>query len=64
MNNEYVIWGKQQSNDFEEVLYTKATTLKEAQHWIKKVGAFYSIKDARIQVIDFATPVNFGLTLN
>jgi hypothetical protein len=64
MKNEYVIWGKQSGKDNEEILYTKALTLKDAQTWLKRLVSLYAIQDARIQTIDFSQPLDFTKTLN
>ena len=64
MKNEYVIWGKQSGKDNEEILYSKALTLKDAQTWLKRLVSLYAIQDARIQTIDFSEPLDFTKTLN
>jgi hypothetical protein len=63
MNNEYIIWGKQSGNDKEEILYSKATSQEQAELWIKRLVSLYGVKDTRIQIIDFKTPINFIETI-
>ena len=55
MKTEYVIWGIEPKNDFESILYTKATDLEQAERVIWLLENSHGCKKCRIQVIDFNT---------
>lgn len=55
MKREYVIWGIEPKNNFESILYTKATNLGQAETVVYMLETRYGCKKCRIQVIDFST---------
>jgi hypothetical protein len=58
MKNEYVIWGIKPGNNFEEILYTKATNLGIAETVVYMLETRYQCKKCRIQVLNFNTDFN------
>lgn len=55
MKREYVIWGIDPQNDFESILYTKATSLYEANRVLWLLESAHGCKNCRVQIIDFST---------
>jgi hypothetical protein len=55
MEKEFVIWGIDPKNDYESILYTKATSLDQAKTVVYMLESRYDCKKCRIQVIDFNT---------
>jgi hypothetical protein len=58
IKKEFVIWGIDPNNDFESVLYTKATDLEQAERVIWLLENSHGCKNCRIQVIDFNNDFN------
>lgn len=58
MKNEYIIWGIKPENNFEEILYTKATNLGQAEIVCFMLETKYQCKKCRIQILDFNTDFN------
>lgn len=55
MKKEFVIWGIDPKNDFESILYTKSTSLDEANRVLWLLESAYGCKNCRVQIIDFST---------
>jgi len=51
---EYIVWGIAPKKDYEEPLYSKARSLKEAEEVKKKLEKDYKCKRCRIQVLDIS----------
>ena len=49
---EFVIWGVPPNKTDEELIYTKATSMKDAEDYIKIFTEQYGVTKARIQVLD------------
>lgn len=64
MSNEYIIWGKNDDNQNEQILYTKAQSYNQAKEIIKILEKDFNCFDCRIQVIDFKTKIDFTKTIN
>jgi hypothetical protein len=68
-NTEYIVWGKTQNNKYEDVMYTQAQTMQEAERVCKLLEAEYSVSETRIQILQiydgtevakmFANSINF-----
>jgi hypothetical protein len=68
-NTEYIVWGKTQNNKYEDVMYTQAQTMQEAERVCKLLEAEYSVTETRIQILQiydgrevakmFANSINF-----
>ena len=65
---EFIVWGISPKEKDESVLYTKATSQKEAEAVIKILETKHGCKKCRIQIIDFSKDFNlkqtFSETLN
>jgi hypothetical protein len=50
-NTEYIVWGKAQDNKYEDVMYTQAQTMQEAERVCKLLEAEYNVAETRIQIL-------------
>lgn len=64
MKKEFVIWGIAPNMTDEDILFTNASTLEEAQRIISILTNKYNCKNCRIQIIDFTTGIDFTKTIN
>jgi hypothetical protein len=58
MKNEYVIWGISPNKNFEEILYTKAKNLEQAETVVYMLETRYQCKKCRIQILNFNIDYN------
>jgi len=49
---EFVIWGIPPNKTEEDLLFTKATSVKDAEDYVKILTEQYGVTKARIQVLD------------
>jgi hypothetical protein len=64
MKKEFILWGIEPSKQAEEILYTKASTMEQAQTAKYMLETRYQCRAVRIQTIDFYTAPNFVQALN
>jgi len=57
MEKEFVIWGVPPMATEETVLYTKATTMREAEKVVRTLVVEHGVTKPRIQVIDFTRDI-------
>ena len=63
MKKEYIIWGVPEGNKEkiealrEEVLYTQAKSLKQAEDVMKQLREKHGCTDVRLQTIDLSVPL-------
>ncbi len=64
MKNEYIIWGVPEGNKEkiealrEEVLYTQAKSLKQAEDVMKQLREKHGCTDVRLQTVDLSVPLS------
>lgn len=61
---EYIIWGIPEGKTEEQVLFTKAATLWEAEQIKVIIEQRFKARNCRIQILDLSTPVDFAKILN
>jgi len=49
---EFVIWGVPPKKTEEDLLFTRATSMKDAEDYVKILTEQYGVTKARIQVLD------------
>ena len=49
---EFVIWGVPPKKTEEDLLFTRATSMKDAEEYVKILTEQYGVTKARIQVLD------------
>lgn len=59
---EFVVWGIPPNGDSEKVLYTKATSMEQANRVAVVLKQKYDVTNTRVQVIDFTKDPDFGDT--
>jgi hypothetical protein len=64
LKKEYVIWGIPPGKDEEEVLFTKAETMDQAEKAMKILIDNHGCTECRIQVIDFESDPDFIGAIN
>ena len=55
---EYIVWGKTENSDDEQILFTKSQTLKQAQDVISLLQSKHNCKDCRVQILDLSIGFN------
>ena len=50
-NTEYIVWGKTKDNKYEDVMYTQAQTMQEAERVCELLEAEYKVTETRIQIL-------------
>ena len=63
MKKEFVIWGIAPNTTEEDILFTKAETMEEAQRVLNILTTQHNCKECRIQVIDFTIGIDFTKTI-
>ena len=51
---EFAIWGIPPNKTEEDLLFTKATSMKDAEEYVKILTEQYGVTKARIQVLDMS----------
>ena len=64
MKREYILWGIEPSKQAEGILYTKASTMEQAQTAKYMLETRYQCRAVRIQTIDFYAAPNFVQAIN
>lgn len=61
---EFIIWGIAPGSKNEQILFTKAQSLAEAQKVIEVLTNSHACMNCRVQVIDFNSKIDFKKTIN
>lgn len=64
MKQEFILWGIEPNKQAEGILYTKASTIEQAQTAKYMLETRYQCRAVRIQTIDFYTTPNFVQAIN
>ena len=57
VKKEYIIWGIPKGDQYEIILSTKCSTLKESKYMCNYFEDIFNATKTRIQIIDFSKPL-------